>query len=199
MRHKPFITSLRSLLPDGCVLFDAEDLRPYECDALSAYRQLPMAVVIPETGEQLRSTLALCTEHRVPVVARGSGTGLSGGAMPLADGVVVSLARFNRILHIDTDNRVARVQPGVTNLAISKAAEPHGLYYAPDPSSQIACSIGGNVAENAGGVHCLKYGLTTHNILSLELLTIEGERLTLGSQALDAPGFDLLALLTGSE
>ncbi len=199
MPDKTIISRLRAQLPAECVLFDPEDLRPYECDALSAYRQLPRAVVIPETEQQLRTTLALCAEHRVPVVARGSGTGLSGGAMPLADGVILSLAKFNRIVAIDCDNRVARVQPGVTNLAISGAAKPYGLYYAPDPSSQIACSIGGNVAENAGGVHCLKYGLTTHNIQSLELLTIDGEQLTLGSQALDAPGFDLLALLTGSE
>jgi glycolate oxidase len=199
MSRHPIITELRRQLTDACVLFEPEDLRPYECDALSAYRQLPLAVVIPETAGQVRATLAACTEHRVPVVARGSGTGLSGGAMPLANGIILSLARFNRILGIDSANRVARVQPGVTNLAISKAAEPYGLYYAPDPSSQIACSIGGNVAENAGGVHCLKYGLTTHNIQALELLTMEGESLRLGGAALDAPGYDLLALLTGSE
>ncbi|MGB5716374.1 MAG: FAD-linked oxidase C-terminal domain-containing protein, partial [Gammaproteobacteria bacterium] len=171
----------------------------YECDALSAYRQLPMVVVIPETLQQVQTVLRLCAEHKVPVVARGSGTGLSGGALPLENGVLLSLAKFNRILDIDVANRVARVQPGVTNLSISNAVAEHGLYYAPDPSSQIACSIGGNVAENAGGVHCLKYGLTTHNIQALEVFTIDGEHLSIGSQALDAPGYDLLALMTGSE
>jgi len=194
-----FIALLRARLPEHCVLYQEEDLRPYECDALSAYRQLPLAVVIPETLEQIRAILALCSEHRVPVVARGAGTGLSGGAMPLGNGILLSMARFNRILSIDTDNRSARVQPGVTNLSISAAAEPYGLYYAPDPSSQLACSIGGNVAENAGGVHCLKYGLTTHNILALEIITMEGERLNIGGAALDSPGYDLLALMTGSE
>ena len=193
------IDLLRAQLPERCVLHQEEDLRPYECDALSAYRQLPLAVVIPETLEQVRTTLTLCNAHRVPVVARGAGTGLSGGAMPLGDGILLSMARFNRILDIDTANRCARVQPGVTNLSISKAAEPWGLYYAPDPSSQIACSIGGNVAENAGGVHCLKYGLTTHNILALKVITIEGEQLEIGGTALDSPGYDLLALMTGSE
>jgi glycolate oxidase len=158
-----------------------------------------MVVVIPETLEQVQVTLRLCADHKVAVVARGSGTGLSGGALPLESGVLLSLAKFNRILEIDTANRVARVQPGVTNLSISNAAAPHGLYYAPDPSSQIACSIGGNVAENAGGVHCLKYGLTTHNIQALEVLTISGEHLSIGGPALDSPGYDLLALLTGSE
>jgi glycolate oxidase len=193
------INLLRSRLPAHCLLCEPEDLRPYECDALSAYRRLPLAVALPETPEQVRTTLRTCAELRVPVVARGAGTGLSGGALPLNDGVLLSLARFNRILGIDVENRSARVQPGVTNLSISKAAEPYGLYYAPDPSSQIACSIGGNVAENAGGVHCLKYGLTVHNILKLEILTMEGESLTLGGEALDNPGYDLLALLTGSE
>ena len=199
MPEKLIITRLQQDLPAHCVISHAEELRAYECDALSAYRQLPMVVVIPETTEQVRTTLALCSKHGVPVVARGSGTGLSGGALPLADGVLLSLAKFNRIIDIDPHNRTARVQPGVTNLAISKAAAHYGLYYAPDPSSQIACSIGGNVAENAGGVHCLKYGLTTHNIQALEILTIDGEQHTLGSQALDAPGYDLLALMTGSE
>jgi glycolate oxidase len=199
MSEKQIISLLRKHLPEQCVLSDAEELRPYECDALSAYRQLPMVVVLPETPEQVRATLRLCSEHKVPVVARGSGTGLSGGALPLAQGVLLSLAKFNRIIDIDPHNRVARVQPGVTNLAISKAVAAHGLYYAPDPSSQIACSIGGNVAENAGGVHCLKYGLTTHNIQALEILTIDGEQLSIGGQALDSPGYDLLALMTGSE
>jgi len=192
-------TELRKHLPEHCVLTHPEELRPYECDALSAYQQLPLVVVIPETLEQVQTTLRLCAEHKVPVVARGSGTGLSGGALPLENGVLLSLAKFNRILDIDIQNRVARVQPGVTNLSISKAVEHHGLYYAPDPSSQIACSIGGNVAENAGGVHCLKYGLTTHNIQAIEVLTIDGEHLSIGGPALDAPGYDLLALMTGSE
>ena len=199
MSENNFTTLLYKSLPKNCVLTDSEELRPYECDGLSAYRQLPMAVVIPESRQQVQTVLRLCAEHKVPVVARGSGTGLSGGALPLENGVLLSLAKFNRILDIDLHNRVARVQPGVTNLSISNAVAAHGLYYAPDPSSQIACSIGGNVAENAGGVHCLKYGLTTHNIQSLEVLTMSGELLTIGSRALDAPGYDLLALLTGSE
>ena len=199
MHKNNIITLLRAQLPAQCVLSEPEELRPYECDGLSAYRQLPMVVVIPETLEQVQVTLRLCADHKVAVVARGSGTGLSGGALPLESGVLLSLAKFNRILEIDTANRVARVQPGVTNLSISDAAAPHGLYYAPDPSSQIACSIGGNVAENAGGVHCLKYGLTTHNIQALEVLTVNGEHLSIGGPALDSPGYDLLALLTGSE
>jgi glycolate oxidase len=187
------------ILPRASILTAPEDLRPYECDGLSAYRRLPGMVVLPETSEQVQKILATCSRLQVPVVARGAGTGLSGGALPLAEGVLLSLAKFNQILEIDTDNRCARVQPGVRNLAISEAVAPHGLYYAPDPSSQIACSIGGNVAENSGGVHCLKYGLTVHNILALKVVTIEGELLTLGSEALDSPGFDLLALMTGSE
>ncbi len=199
MSDMNIIDLLREKLPSECVLSATEELRPYECDGLSAYRRLPMVVVIPKTLEQVQTTLKLCAQNGVAVVARGAGTGLSGGALPLSDGVLLSMARFNRILEIDTENRVARVQPGVTNLSISKAAEPHGLYYAPDPSSQIACSIGGNVAENAGGVHCLKYGLTVHNIQQVEVLTIDGEHLTIGSQALDSAGYDLLALMTGSE
>ena len=199
MSPDTFTELLRDKLPAQRVLSHPEDLRPYECDALSAYRNTPLAVVIPETLEQLQATLTLCSENGVPVVARGAGTGLSGGALPVTGGILLSLARFNRILGIDTENRNARVQPGVTNLSISKAAEPYGLYYAPDPSSQIACSIGGNVSENAGGVHCLKYGLTVHNIQQLEILTVEGEALTIGSAALDSPGYDLLALMTGSE
>ena len=193
------VLGLQRILPTGLVLHEEEDLRPYECDGLSAYQQVPMAVVLPETVDQVERILAYCSKQQVPVVARGAGTGLSGGALPLENGVLMSLARFNRILNIDPENRTARVQPGVRNLAISEAAVPYGLYYAPDPSSQIACSIGGNVAENAGGVHCLKYGLTVHNIIKLEVLTIQGERLTIGSDALDSPGYDLLALMTGSE
>ncbi len=151
-----FLAALRAALPASALLIETEALRPYECDGLSAYRQVPLAVCLPETIEQVQAVLHACRVHGVPVVARGAGTGLSGGALPLADGVVLSLARFNRILAIDADNRLARVQPGVRNLAISEAVAPYGLYYAPDPSSQIACSIGGNVAENSGGVHCLK-------------------------------------------
>jgi len=193
------LTSLRRLLPKVSILHSDEDLRPYECDGLSAYRTVPLLVVLPESAEQIETLLRYCYEQRVPVVARGAGTGLSGGALPLAKGILLSLARLNRILEVNPEACMARVQPGVRNLAISDAASPYGLYYAPDPSSQIACSIGGNVAENAGGVHCLKYGLTVHNVLSVDIVTIEGERLTLGGQALDSPGFDLLALFVGSE
>ncbi len=194
-----FLATLRSLLPAHAVLVDAEDLRPYECDGLSAYRQLPLAVALPETVDEVQAVLRLCKAHGVPVVARGAGTGLSGGALPLAGGLLLGLARFTRILGLDLDNRSARVQPGVRNLAISEAAAPYGLYYAPDPSSQIACSIGGNVAENSGGVHCLKYGLTVHNVLELKMVTMDGELVTVGGQALDSAGYDLLALMTGSE
>ncbi|MBD8605086.1 glycolate oxidase subunit GlcD [Pseudomonas sp. CFBP 8771] len=193
------VQALHSRIPDLTVLHRAEDLRPYECDGLSAYRTVPLLVVLPERIEQVEALLRLCHAQKVPVVARGAGTGLSGGALPLEQGVLLVMARFKQILEIDPAGRWARVQPGVRNLAISQAVAPFGLYYAPDPSSQIACSIGGNVAENAGGVHCLKYGLTVHNLLKVQMLTIEGERLTLGSDALDSPGFDLLALFTGSE
>lgn len=199
MTESRFLRQLRGNLPANCVLVHPEELRPYECDALSAYRQLPLAVAIPETLDQVKTVLKLCSENNIAVVVRGAGTGLSGGALPIEGAVLLSMARFNRIMDIDPASRTARVQPGVTNLSISKAAEIHGLYYAPDPSSQIACSIGGNVAENAGGVHCLKYGLTVHNIFKLDVLTIEGETLTIGSEALDSPGLDLLALMTGSE
>lgn len=194
-----FLTEICGLLPDLDILHREEDLKPYECDGLSAYRTTPMLVALPERVEQVEALLKLCHQRGVPVVARGAGTGLSGGALPLEQGVLLVMARFNRILEINPSGRNARVQPGVRNLAISQAAAPFGLYYAPDPSSQIACSIGGNVAENAGGVHCLKYGLTVHNLLAVDILTVEGERLTLGSDALDSPGFDLLALFTGSE
>ncbi len=186
-------------MPPDALLYRREDLRPYECDGLSAYRQLPLAVALPQDVEQVAAVMRICRDAGVPIVARGAGTGLSGGALPHREGVVLSLAKLNRILELDPVNRRARVQPGVRNLAISHAAAPHGLYYAPDPSSQIACSIGGNIAENAGGVHCLKYGLTVHNILRIEMLTLDGELLTLGSGGLDAPGYDLLALTIGSE
>jgi glycolate oxidase len=186
-------------LPTHCILSEEAELRPYECDGLSAYRRLPWLVLMPETVDQVQTILAYCHGLKVPVVARGAGTGLSGGALPLDNGVLLSLARFTEILEIDTNNRLARVQPGVRNLAISQAVDSRGLYYAPDPSSQIACSIGGNVAENAGGVHCLKYGLTVHNIAALKVVTMDGELLTIGSHALDSAGYDLLALFTGSE
>jgi glycolate oxidase len=187
------------MLPTDCVIFREEELVPYECDGLSAYRRVPLIVLLPYDADQVQAILKYCHENRVPVVARGAGTGLSGGALPHEDGVLLSLARLNKILEIDKQNMQARVQPGVRNLAISDAAKAHGLYYAPDPSSQIACSIGGNVAENAGGVHCLKYGLTVHNVLQVTLITIDGEILTLGGAGLDSPGYDLLALVTGSE
>ncbi|MFK0090460.1 glycolate oxidase subunit GlcD [Pseudomonas sp. NPDC090755] len=193
------LQALRTQLPDLDILVSEEDLKPYECDGLSAYRTTPLLVVLPRCIEQVQAILTLCHQRQVPVVTRGAGTGLSGGALPLAQGVLLVMARFNRILEIDPVARTARVQPGVRNLAISQAAAPYGLYYAPDPSSQIACSIGGNVAENAGGVHCLKYGLTVHNLLKVQILTVEGQCLTLGADSLDAPGFDLLALFTGSE
>jgi len=190
---------LRAALPGMTLLDREEDRRPFECDGLSAYRVMPMLVALPETVDQVVTLLQTCRELRVPVVTRGAGTGLSGGALPLEQGVLLVMSRFDRILEIDPEKRIARVQPGVRNLAISEAAAPLGLYYAPDPSSQIACSIGGNVAENAGGVHCLKYGLTVHNVMAVEAITIEGEKMVLGSEALDAPGFDLLALFNGSE
>ncbi|MEY6432423.1 FAD-linked oxidase C-terminal domain-containing protein [Thioalkalicoccus limnaeus] len=193
------VRDLRRILPADAILADEEAVRPYECDGLSAYRQTPLLVVLPRTIDEVRLILRHCHDRGVPVVARGAGTGLSGGALPAADGVLLSLARFNRILALDPVNRTARVQPGVRNLAISEAARPYGLYYAPDPSSQIACTIGGNVAENSGGVHCLKYGLTVHNVLAAQVLTIDGELLEFGGAALDAPGYDLLALFIGSE
>ncbi len=191
--------ALQTRLPALEILHQREETKPYECDGLSAYRTTPMLVVLPRSIDEVQGVLRVCHELRVPVVARGAGTGLSGGALPLEKGVLLVMARFNNILHIDPAARTARVQPGVRNLAISQAVAPFGLYYAPDPSSQIACSIGGNVAENAGGVHCLKYGLTVHNVLKVDILTVDGEHLSLGSNALDAPGFDLLALFTGSE
>ncbi|MGL6244200.1 glycolate oxidase subunit GlcD [Pseudomonas sp.] len=193
------LSELRKALPDLEILHSQEDLKPYECDGLSAYRAVPLLVVLPKRIEQVQELLKLCHARQVPIVARGAGTGLSGGALPLEQGILLVMARFNRIIEVNPQGRFARLQPGVRNLAISQAASPYNLYYAPDPSSQIACSIGGNVAENAGGVHCLKYGLTVHNLLKVDILTIEGEHLTLGSDALDTPGFDLLALFTGSE
>ncbi len=197
--RQALVTQLGMILPAHCLLVDDEDLRPYECDGLTAFRELPLAVCLPENEGQVIDVLRTCHQLGVPVVARGAGTGLSGGAMPHAQGVVLSLARFNRILQVDRDSRTAIVQPGVRNLAVSEAAAPYGLYYAPDPSSQIACTLGGNVAENSGGVHCLKYGLTVHNVLRIRVVSIEGEVFEIGSAAPDAPGYDLLALLIGSE
>ncbi|HEY8085930.1 MAG TPA: FAD-linked oxidase C-terminal domain-containing protein [Methylophilaceae bacterium] len=194
-----FFEFLRRVLPPDALLTEPEQLAPYECDALSAYRQLPMVVVLPSTEEQIAEVLTLCKAYQIAVVARGHGTGLSGGALPIKGALILSLARLNKILSVDVLARTATVQPGVRNLAISEAVAGHGLYYAPDPSSQIACSIGGNVAENSGGIHCLKYGLTVHNILALRVITMDGDILAVGSHALDAPGYDLLALMTGSE
>lgn len=191
--------ALRAFIEPEYVISDAETQKPYECDGLSMYCEMPLLVVLPATVEQVQQVLRLCHQQGIPVVARGAGTGLCAGAMPSADGVLLSLARLKRILEIDPLARTARLQPGVRNLAISEAAAAHGLYYGPDPSSQVACTIGGNVAENSGGVHCLKYGLTVHNLLKVEILTVEGERLMLGSDGLDCQGPDLLALLTGSE
>ncbi len=199
LSNSALIDALQQIIPAGSLLFAEEDLKPYECDGLSAYRAIPLVVVLPETIEQVQQVLILCHQHRVPVVARGAGTGLSGGALPHEQGVLLSLAKFKNIIDINPKRRIARVQPGVRNLAISEAADQYGLYYAPDPSSQIACTIGGNVAENSGGVHCLKYGLTVHNIQQLKIITIDGELLTIGGSGLDSAGYDLLALLTGSE
>ena len=198
-RQHDVAAALRAFLPADSVLFSAEDVKPYECDGLSAFRQMPMVVALPANEEQVQRILQTCHQMKVPVVPRGAGTGLSGGALPLGNGVLLSLAKLMRIIDIDRQARTARVQPGVRNLAISEAAAAYGLYYAPDPSSQIACSIGGNVAENSGGMHCLKYGLTVHNVLKLRAYTIEGEFIEIGGDSLDAAGYDLLALLTGSE
>lgn len=193
------LARLRRFLPEARVYAETEDIRPFECDGLTAYRQLPLVVVLPETEAEVRQVLQTCYELKVPVVPRGAATGLSGGAMPHGDGVVLSLAKFKKILKVDPVSRTAVVQPGVRNLAVSEAAAPYNLYYAPDPSSQIACTIGGNVSENSGGVHCLKYGLTVHNVLRVKGYTMAGEPVEFGSAALDAPGYDLLAVMNGSE
>jgi glycolate oxidase len=198
-RQAEVVGALAKLLPAHALLWQSEDTVPYECDGLTAYRERPLVVALPETEEQVAAVLRVCHGLGVPVVARGAGTGLSGGAMPHAMGVTLSLAKFNRILRIDPRARTALVQAGVRNLAISEAAAPHGLYYAPDPSSQIACTIGGNVAENSGGVHCLKYGLTLHNVLQVRGFTVEGDPVTFGGEALDTPGLDLITLVVGSE
>ncbi len=193
------VRALRALVPGEGVISEEAEMRVYESDGLTAYRQLPFVVVLPESVEQVSAVLRYCHETGLKVVPRGAGTSLSGGALPLGDGVLLGLAKFNQILEIDYANRTATVQPGVTNLAITKAVEDRGFYYAPDPSSQIACTIGGNVAENSGGVHCLKYGLTTNNILGLQFVLITGEVINIGGKHLDSDGYDLLGLLTGSE
>jgi glycolate oxidase len=193
------VAALGEIVAPSALLTASEDTRPYECDGLTLFREQPLAVLLPEDEAQVIAILKLCHAARVPVVARGAGTGLSGGAMPHKQGVVLSLAKFNRILGIDPATRTAVVQPGVRNLAISEAAAAYALYYAPDPSSQIACTIGGNVAENSGGVHCLKYGLTVHNVRRVRAVLINGDVVEFGGDALDAPGYDLLALITGSE
>ena len=198
-RQHEVVAALAAELPPHALLWQPEDTVPYECDGLTAYRERPLVVALPETAAQVAAVLRACHTLGVPVVARGAGTGLSGGAMPNAMGVTLGLAKFNRILKLDPYSRTAVVQCGVRNLAISEAAAPHGLYYAPDPSSQIACTIGGNVAENSGGVHCLKYGLTLHNVLKVKGFTVEGEEIEFGGDALDAPGLDLLPAVVGSE
>jgi len=198
-RRTQIVAALRAIVPGEGVIDDADELRPYESDGLTAYRQPPMVVVLPETVEQVSAVLAWCQAEGIKVVPRGAGTSLSGGALPLADAVLLGMARFNRVLSIDYDERVAVVQPGVTNLAVTRAVEDRGFYYAPDPSSQIACTIGGNVAENSGGVHCLKYGLTTNNVLGVQLVLMDGQVIRLGGRTLDAGGLDLLGVVVGSE
>jgi len=196
---QPFILEIAKLVSTDSLLTTPEALAPYECDGLSVYKQQPAMVVLPNTLEEAQAVLKHCHNKQVPVVARGAGTGLSGGAMPLENAVVLSLAKFNNVLNIDASNRTAVVQPGVRNLAISEAVKHLNFYYAPDPSSQIACTIGGNVAENSGGVHCLKYGLTVHNVMGIKFLNMQGELIELGGNVLDSPGYDLLALMHGSE
>lgn len=198
-RRLSIADDLRAIVPGEGVIVDEDERRPYESDGLTAYRTMPLVVVLPETVEQVAEVLRYCKSHGIKVVPRGAGTSLSGGALPLADGVLLGMGKFNRVLEVDYDNRCARVQPGVTNLAITHAVQGDGFYYAPDPSSQIACTIGGNVAENSGGVHCLKYGLTTNNVLGIELVTMDGEVMRIGGKHLDAEGYDLLGLAIGSE
>lgn len=199
LRREKAAEQLSQIVPANSVLWKQEDLRPYESDGLAVMKATPLLVILPETVEQVQAILRWAKTSQTPVVARGAGTGLSGGALPHEDGILLGLAKFNQVLELNAEQGYARVQPGVRNLAISEAARPHGLYYAPDPSSQIACTIGGNVAENAGGVHCLKYGLTVHNVIEATVVTIDGDLLTFGSAAPDSAGYDLLALLTGSE
>ena len=198
-RRSEIVAALRAIVPGEGVIDDPAELRPYESDGLTAYRQLPMVVVLPETTAQVSAILAWCHANEVKVVPRGAGTSLSGGALPLEDAVLLGLGKFNRVLEIDYADRIAVVQPGVTNLAVTRAVEDRGFYYAPDPSSQIACTIGGNVAENSGGVHCLKYGLTTNNVLACEIVLMDGEVLRIGGRHLDPAGLDLLGVVVGSE
>jgi len=198
-RRDEVVTALRSIVPGEGVIASERAMKPYECDGLTAYRQLPMVVVLPDSTEQVARVLRYCHEQGIKVVPRGAGTSLSGGALPLGDGVLLGMAKFNRVREIDFDNRVAVVEPGVTNLAVSQAVEHAGFYYAPDPSSQIACTIGGNIGENSGGVHCLKYGMTTNNVLGCEMVLMTGEIIRLGGKHLDAGGYDLMGIVTGSE
>jgi glycolate oxidase len=198
-RRAELVGRLAPLVDAGGLIHRQEDLVAYECDGLSAYRQAPLAVALPTSAEQVAAVLRACSELDIPIVPWGAGTGLSGGALPLGDGIVMSLARMNRILRIDTDDRTVTVEPGVTNLTVTHAVSPHGFYYAPDPSSQIACTIGGNIAENSGGVHCLKYGTTTNNLLGIQLVLSDGDIVDIGSSAMERAGYDLLALFTGSE
>ena len=198
-RRRRIVRALRAIVPDEGVIATEREMKPYETDGLTAYRQLPLVVVLPETTDQVARVLRYCHENGIKVVPRGAGTSLSGGALPLGDGVLLGMAKFNRIREVDFSNRVAVVEPGVTNLAVTQAVEHEGFYYAPDPSSQIACTIGGNLAENAGGVHCLKYGVTTNNVLGCELALITGDIVRLGGKHLDAAGYDLLGIVAGSE
>ena len=198
-RRERIVAALRTMVPGEGVIASEREMKPYETDGLTAYHQPPMVVVLPETTEQVSAVLRYCHDEGIKVVPRGAGTSLSGGALPLADGVLLGMAKFNRIRDIDFDNRVVVAEPGVTNLAVTNAVAHAGFYYAPDPSSQIACTIGGNVAENSGGVHCLKYGMTTNNVLGCEIVLITGEVLRLGGKHLDAEGYDLLGLINGSE
>src|ERR1700687_2827747 len=198
-RRREIVRALRAIVPGEGVIDTEREMKPYQSDGLTAYRQLPMVVVLPGTTDQVARVLRYCHENGIKVVPRGAGTSLSGGALPLGDGVLLGMAKFNRVREIDFDNRVAVVEPGVTNLAITRAVEDRGFYYAPDPSSQIACTIGGNVAENSGGVHCLKYGMTTNNVLGLEMVLMTGEVVRLGGKHLDAGGYDLMGIVTGSE
>ena len=198
-RRDEIIATMHSIVPADCVIFEEDELRAYDCDGLMAYKQLPFIVVLPENTEQVSKILKYCHENSVKIVPRGAGTGLSGGALPLADAITLGLGKFREIIETDYENRCVVTQPGVTNLALTQAVEHEGFYYAPDPSSQIACSIGGNVAENSGGVHCLKYGLTTNNVLGVEMVLMNGDIVRIGGKHLDAPGYDLLGVINGSE
>ena len=198
-RRAQIVAALQAIVPGEGVITSEVERRAYECDGLTAYQQLPMVVVLPSTTAQVSAVLRYCHENNVRVVPRGAGTSLSGGALPLEDAVLLGMGKFNRILDVDFANRCVVVQPGVTNLGVTHAVQHEGFYYAPDPSSQIACSIGGNIAENSGGVHCLKYGLTTHNVLGIEMVLITGEVIRIGGKFVDQPGYDLLGVMTGSE